>query len=135
MNQYDRECAMKEQEAAEEMIRMRHTGEATTVQPAAGVIRLPRGDILAQGPVNRMGERDGDGSYVLLLFAIDGAKTQRCRVSRGQAELLAAEIHNILTLDLDRLTGAVIDAYTLAPNDEEAKREGVRAALERGVRP
>ena len=41
----------------------------------------------------------------------------------------------ILTLDLDRLTGSVIDAYTLAPNDEEAKRDAVREALERSVRP
>ena len=97
--------------------------------------KVPKGVVLAQGPVNGLAERDGDGSYVLLMFSIDGQAIQRMRVSRGQAELLAAEIHNILTLDLDRMTGSVIDAYTLAPNDEDAKREAVRSALERGVRP
>lgn len=112
---------------------MRHPGSATTRLTATGLISLPLGDVLAQGPINGMGERDSDGSYLLLIFALDGANTQRMRVSRGQAELLAAEIHNILTLDLDRLTGSVIDAYTLAPNDEDAKREAVRAAIERGT--
>lgn len=33
------------------------------------------------------------------------------------------------------ITAFVKNAYTLAPNDEDAKREAVRAALERGVRP
>lgn len=102
---------------------------------ATGLIRPPLGDVLAQGPVNGMGERDSDGSYVLLTFAVDGSNVQRFRVSRGAAELLAAEIHNILSFDLDRLTGSVIDAYTLAPNDEDEKREAVRAAIERGLKP
>lgn len=135
MSQYDRERAAKEQDATEEMIRMRHPGSATTRLTATGLIRPPLGDVLAQGPINGMGERDSDGSYLLLIFALDGANTQRMRVSRGQAKLLAAEIHNILTLDIDHLTGSVIDAYTLAPNDEDAKRKAVRAAIERGTVP
>ena len=56
---------------------------------------------------------------------------QRCQISRGEAELLKAEIHNILAFDLDKLTGSVIDAYTLAPNDEDEKREAVRRAVAR----
>jgi hypothetical protein len=96
--------------------------------------RVPLGNVLAQGPVNGMGERDNEGSYVTLIFAIDGGNTQRMRISRGQAELLQADIHNILSFDLDRLTGSVIDAYALAPNDDDAKREAVRAAIERGIK-
>lgn len=110
-----------------------NTGKAPTFRT-----RPTTGDILAQGPVNGMGERDQDGAYVLLTFSVDGGTDmilRRMRISRGQAELLKAEIHNILSLDLDRLTGSVVDAYTLAPNDEDAKREAVRASIERGIKP
>lgn len=31
--------------------------------------------------------------------------------------------------DIDKLVGAVIDAYTLAPNDEDEKREAVKATI------
>jgi hypothetical protein len=54
------------------------------------------GDILAQGPVNSMSEQDSEGSYILLTFTIDSGNIQRMRISHGQAELLNAEIHNIL---------------------------------------
>ena len=46
---------------------------------------------------------------------------RRMRISRGQAELLKAEIYCILSLDLDRLTGSVIVADTLAPSNRRRK--------------
>ena len=35
------------------------------------------------------------------------------------------------SFDFDKWTGAVIDAYTLAPNDEEEKRAAVNECLQR----
>ena len=57
---------------------------------------VPKGEVLAQGPFNGMGERDDQGSYVHLIFDIDDGNVKRMRISRGQAELLEAELHNIL---------------------------------------
>ena len=96
---------------------------------------LKKADVIVGGPINGMGERDSDGSYLRFMVSVDGVTFCTFRVSRGQAGLLAAEIHSLLTFDLDRMTGAVIDAYTLAPNDEDAKRDAVRAAIQRGIRP
>lgn len=33
--------------------------------------------------------------------------------------------------DIDKLVGAIIDAYTLAPNDENEKREAIKATIQR----
>ena len=96
---------------------------------------LKKADVIVSGPINGMGEGDSDGSYLRFRVSVDGATFCTFRVSRGQAELLAAEIHSLLTFDLDRMAGAVIDAYTLAPNDEDAKRDAVREAIQRGIRP
>ena len=92
---------------------------------------IMRADISARGPIDGTGERHSDGAYVLIHIVPDGREPQRFRISRGSAEQLEAELHSILRFDLDRLTGSVIDAYTLAENDEDTKREAVRAAIER----
>ena len=38
--------------------------------------------------------------------------------------------------DIDRFVGAIIDSYTLAPNDEDEQHDAVRRCIERsGWRP
>ena len=96
--------------------------------------RIPRADVGAKGPYDGMGNFHSDGAYIHLFVAIDGNGSRTYRISRGCAEILKAELDAALRFDLDRLTGSVIDAYTLAPNDEEAKREAVRDAIERGLK-
>lgn len=46
------------------------------------------------------------------------------------AEITAAASLGIDTpWDIDKLVGAIIDAYTLAPNDEDERREYVKATV------
>lgn len=129
MSSYDRDRAAYEQFCTEEMIRMR------TPQPAQQTVVIQRADISASGPIDGTGAKSSDGSYVLIHILPDGREPQKFRISRGGAERLEAELHGVLRVDVDRLTGSVIDAYTLAPNDEEAKRDAVREAIERGLKP
>jgi hypothetical protein len=108
---------------------------------------MPVADIVVIGPVNGMGEADIRGSYVGMSVAI-GHSQHEVRISVGGARDLAQSLNGLLldrhlgarTLqripDIDRFVGTIIDAYTLAPNGEDERRDAVRACVERsGWRP
>lgn len=109
-----------------------------------------RAEITVIGPVDGIGQFDIRGSYVALAVCLDG-KTERIRVSVGQAQVMAEALNGLLldrplgaftikrhgTIpDIDRFVGGIIDAYEFAPNGEDEKREAVRECVERsGWRP
>ena len=108
---------------------------------------MPVADIVTLGPVNGMGEDDIRGSYVGVSISL-GHVRHRVRISVGGAKDLARSLNGLLldwhlsarTLqripDIDRFVGAIIDSYTLAPNDEDEQRDAVRRCIERsGWRP
>ena len=121
---YEQDRAAHEQDATEAMIRMRQPQNIAR-------ITIPRADIGAKGPYDGMGNYTPTGAYVHLFISVDGGGLHTFRTSHGSAEQLLKELQVALRLDIDRFTGSVIDAYTLAPNDEEAKREAVRDAIAR----
>lgn len=123
---HEQDRAAYEQDGMEAMIRMRDPMPKRSVS-------IPRADIGAKGPYDGTGSYDPSGAYIHLFISVDGGGLHTFRASRGGAEQLLRELQVALHLDLDRLTGSVIDAYTLAPNDEEEKRDAVRAAIARGL--
>jgi hypothetical protein len=53
-------------------------------------------DVEALGPIDGMGERHADGSYVRLYVKGDGQYGNHYRISRGAAETLIAELQGVL---------------------------------------
>lgn len=96
-----------------------HTKEpATTLRKATGRIRS---DLRSFNPTTGK--------------VFEGAPLpQRATEEAASAEGLGTGRHLHALRDIDRIVGGIIDAYELAPNDEDEKREAVarqvRAALE-----
>lgn len=55
-------------------------------------------DVSADGPVDGMGDKRPDGSYVRLYVKGDGQYGHHYRISRGMAETLIAELQGALRL-------------------------------------